>query len=37
MDNLKEASMKTLASIVAIGVFGASLLYGHHGWTGYDE
>ena len=29
--------MKKLAAVVAIGVFGASLLHGHHGWTGYDE
>jgi hypothetical protein len=37
MDNFEEASMKKLAILVTIGVFGANLLYGHHGWTGYDE
>jgi hypothetical protein len=29
--------MKGLLSILAMVVLGAGLLYGHHGWTGYDE
>ena len=29
--------MKGLLSTLAVGVLGTGLLYGHHGWTGYDE
>jgi hypothetical protein len=29
--------MKRLLSILAVVAFGAGVLYGHHGWTGYDE
>ena len=29
--------MKRLSMLLTIIVLGAGLLYGHHGWTGYDE
>jgi hypothetical protein len=29
--------MKRLSAILTIIVLGTGLLYGHHGWTGYDE
>ena len=29
--------MKILAAVLAICVFGAGVVSGHHGWTGYDE
>jgi len=29
--------MKRLSLLLAILVLGTGLLYGHHGWTGYDE
>jgi hypothetical protein len=29
--------MRKLASVLTILILGTSLLYAHHGWTGYDE
>jgi Family of unknown function (DUF6152) len=29
--------MKRLSALLTIIVLGTGLLYGHHGWTGYDE